>query len=111
MVGAMAILASLPPSVQYAGQSAADARGGLPAVSRFRLVAAGIIPILVVTACSTAAPSSPPSQAAASEAPATAAASASAAAADFTGVTVNLLTFNGPQVAEPLQRRAPDFEK
>ena len=36
---------------------------------------------------------------------------ASAAAADFSGVTVNLLTFNGPQVAEPLQRRAPDFEK
>ena len=24
--------------------------------------------------------------------------------------TVNLLTFNGPQIAEPLQRRAPDFE-
>jgi len=29
----------------------------------------------------------------------------------FAGVTVNLLTFTGPQVAEPLQRRAPDFEK
>ena len=29
---------------------------------------------------------------------------------DFTGVTVDLLTFNGPQIAEPLQRRAPDFE-
>ena len=28
----------------------------------------------------------------------------------FKGVNVNLLTFNGPQVAEPLQRRAPDFE-
>ncbi len=26
------------------------------------------------------------------------------------GITVNLLTFNGPQVAEPLKRRAPDFE-
>jgi multiple sugar transport system substrate-binding protein len=26
------------------------------------------------------------------------------------GTTVNLLTFNGPQVAEPLIRRAPDFE-
>jgi multiple sugar transport system substrate-binding protein len=25
------------------------------------------------------------------------------------GTTVNLLTFNGPQVAEPLKRRAPDF--
>ncbi|MGQ9628661.1 MAG: ABC transporter substrate-binding protein [Anaerolineae bacterium] len=29
----------------------------------------------------------------------------------FEGVTVNLLTFTGPQIAEPLQRRAPDFEK
>src|SRR6187455_2283683 len=28
----------------------------------------------------------------------------------FAGVNVNLLTFNGPQVAEPLQRRAPDWE-
>jgi multiple sugar transport system substrate-binding protein len=28
----------------------------------------------------------------------------------FDGINVNLLTFNGPQVAEPLQRRAPDFE-
>src|ERR1041384_3181562 len=27
----------------------------------------------------------------------------------FDGVTVNLLTFVGPQVAEPLQRRGPDF--
>jgi multiple sugar transport system substrate-binding protein len=29
----------------------------------------------------------------------------------FAGVTVNVLTFTGPQIAEPLQRRAPDFEK
>ena len=29
----------------------------------------------------------------------------------YAGVTVNLLTFTGPQIAEPLQRRAPDFEK
>ncbi len=27
----------------------------------------------------------------------------------FAGVTVNVLTFTGPQIAEPLQRRAPDF--
>jgi multiple sugar transport system substrate-binding protein len=41
------------------------------------------------------------------------AAAAPAAAQDdkpFTGLNVNLLTFNGPQVAEPLIRRAPDFE-
>src|SRR6476661_7969817 len=29
----------------------------------------------------------------------------------FAGVEVNILTFNGPQIAEPLQRRAPDFAK
>jgi multiple sugar transport system substrate-binding protein len=33
------------------------------------------------------------------------------AAKPFAGVTVNVLTFTGPQIAEPLQRRAPDFEK
>src|SRR5574342_310728 len=27
----------------------------------------------------------------------------------FDGVTINILTFVGPQVAEPLQRRGPDF--
>ncbi|HET7421461.1 MAG TPA: extracellular solute-binding protein, partial [Candidatus Dormibacteraeota bacterium] len=30
---------------------------------------------------------------------------------DFTGTTVRVVTFTGPQIAEPLQRRAPDFEK
>ncbi len=29
----------------------------------------------------------------------------------FDGVNVTLLTFTGPQIAEPLQRRAPDFQK
>jgi len=39
------------------------------------------------------------------------AASAAQAAGQFDGVTVNIMTFTGPQIAEPLQRRAPDFEK
>ena len=34
---------------------------------------------------------------------------ASAADKPFKGVDVNVLTFTGPQIAEPLQRRAPDF--
>ncbi len=34
-----------------------------------------------------------------------------ASAGQFDGVTVNIMTFTGPQIAEPLQRRAPDFEK
>src|SRR3954463_8861797 len=36
---------------------------------------------------------------------------AGAAATPYEGVTVNIVTFTGPQIAEPLQRRAPDFEK
>ena len=34
-----------------------------------------------------------------------------AQAGEFDGVTVNVMTFTGPQIAEPMQRRAPDFEK
>lgn len=30
--------------------------------------------------------------------------------AQFEGVTVNIVTFTGPQIAEPLQRRAPEFQ-
>jgi multiple sugar transport system substrate-binding protein len=29
----------------------------------------------------------------------------------YSGVTVRVVTFTGPQIAEPLQRRAPDFSK
>ena len=83
--------------------------------SRFRLVATAISAILVVTACNTAAspsPTSPPAASASRRRSAPAASgSAAAGGRQFAGVTVHLLTFNGPQVAEPLQRRAPDFEK
>src|SRR5262249_47073554 len=34
-----------------------------------------------------------------------------AAAQRFDGVDVNIVTFTGPQIAGPLQRRAPDFQK
>lgn len=40
-----------------------------------------------------------------------AAGEAAAQARKHEGVTVNIMTFTGPQIAEPLQRRAPDFEK
>ncbi len=80
-------------------------------VSRYRLVAAAITAIFIATACSGATPSSAPASVApAPSASAVVAPSGSAAGQDFTGVTVELLTFDGPQVAEPLQRRAPDFE-
>jgi multiple sugar transport system substrate-binding protein len=36
---------------------------------------------------------------------------AASQAKPFAGVTVNIITFTGPQIAEPLQRRGPDFEK
>jgi len=40
-----------------------------------------------------------------------AAAVPAAAQMKYDGVTVNIVTFTGPQIAEPLQRRAPDFQK
>ena len=39
------------------------------------------------------------------------AASMGAQAGEFDGVTVNIMTFRPAQIQEPLQRRAPDFEK
>jgi multiple sugar transport system substrate-binding protein len=38
-------------------------------------------------------------------------ASTASAAMKYEGVKVNIMTFTGPQIAEPLQRRAPDFKK
>ncbi len=79
------------------------------------------------TAPTTAAPTTAPTTAATTAAtmaasPTTAATQASNATAtpstagtpnlgNFSGVTVNIVTFTGPQIAEPLQRHAPDFEK
>lgn len=37
-------------------------------------------------------------------------ASVCAAYAQYDGVEIDIVTFTGPQIAEPLQRRAPDFE-
>lgn len=87
-------------------------------MSRFRSVAPAIGLVLILTACGTAttspsaatpAPTSQPSAAPpASEAPST---SLPPQGDKYKGVNVNILTFNGPQVAEPLQRRAPDWER
>jgi multiple sugar transport system substrate-binding protein len=68
--------------------------------------------VLAAVACTTAASPSP--SAPASTAPASAAAgspSASASGQNFAGTTINVLTFTGPQIAEPLQRHAPEFAK
>ncbi|MFV2065057.1 MAG: ABC transporter substrate-binding protein, partial [Chloroflexota bacterium] len=40
----------------------------------------------------------------------TLAVSPAAAQGEFDGVEINVVTFSGPQIAEPMQRRAPDFE-
>ena len=81
-------------------------------VSRYRSVAAAITAIFIASACTGSTPSTAPASVApAPSATAEASPAGSGAAQDFSGVTVNLLTFDGPQVAEPLKRRAPDFEK
>jgi multiple sugar transport system substrate-binding protein len=79
-------------------------------VSRYRSVAAAITAMLVAAACTGATPS--PSASAPPPAPSATAGEASPGASgqSFAGVEVSVLTFNGPQIAEPLQRRAPDFE-
>jgi len=86
-------------------------------VSRFRPIAPVVGLILILAACNSTTPSAAPASAApSSEASAPAPAESAAPSqgggggGQFSGVTVNLLTFNGPQVAEPLIRRAPDFE-
>src|SRR5882672_769649 len=89
------------------------------AVSRFPSIAAAIALVVVIAGCNTATPSASPAATTPASAPASAASapasSAPTAAASpgtkFAGVNINILTFNGPQVAEPLQRRAPDWEK
>ena len=60
-------------------------------------------------ASATAAASTAPASVAASTAPASA--GASAAAKDFSGVTVNVVTFTGPPIAEPLQRHGLEWAK
>ncbi|MFL5679042.1 MAG: ABC transporter substrate-binding protein, partial [Chloroflexota bacterium] len=73
--------------------------------------------MLVVGACQATAPSTTPTAPASVTPSATSAAPSGSAASlppqgdKFKGVNVNILTFNGPQVAEPLQRRAPDWER
>lgn len=84
--------------------------------SRIRWVAAAAVSVLVATGCSSSTTTPAPSaasSAAATTAPTTAPAASpgeSTAAKPFEGVEVHLLTFDGPQIAEPLKRRAPDFE-
>jgi ABC-type glycerol-3-phosphate transport system substrate-binding protein len=48
---------------------------------------------------------------AATSAPDAATAPAAGGSGQFAGVEISILTFVGPQVAEPLQRRGPDFTK
>lgn len=64
-----------------------------------------VIVVLLLSAC--AAPvAAPAGEAAAGEAPAPAAAGEQ----PYAGLEINVLTFTGPQIAEPLQRRGPDYE-
>jgi multiple sugar transport system substrate-binding protein len=87
-------------------------------VSRFRPIALVVGFVVIVAGCSPSASPSPSAAAESVSPPASQAASAPAASGSpapqgdkFKGVNINILTFNGPQVAEPLQRRAPDWER
>src|SRR6476619_857551 len=86
---------------------------------RNRLLIALPIVAMVATACGGTTTSSAPASAAGGSAAPPASAStapagspaASTAAKDFSGVTVNVITFTGPPIAEPLQRHALEWEK
>ena len=65
-------------------------------MSRLRFIAFAVGLILVVVACGGNKASGSPT---------------ASQGTKFKGVNVNILTFNGPQVAEPLQRRAPAWEQ
>jgi multiple sugar transport system substrate-binding protein len=62
-----------------------------------------LVVALLVAACAPAAAPAPAPTASGSEA------AAASAAADMAGVEINVLTFTGPQIAEPLQRRGAEF--
>src|SRR3954454_2636080 len=101
-----------------------NAPASQPAASHAASAAAVSAPAVSVAAPSAATTSAPPTSAAteaASVSPSEAATGAPPSEAasptpvpssndSFKDVNVNLLTFNGPQIAEPLQRRAPDWE-
>ena len=92
-------------------------------MSRFRSTAATIALVVVIAGCGAATPtaSPPPSSARAirrgdgvpplPRLPRRRRRRPASQGTKFKGVNINILTFNGPQVAEPLQRRAPDWEK
>jgi multiple sugar transport system substrate-binding protein len=88
----------------------AGSRGGI-LVSRFRSIAAAITLILVAGACAPAASTSPSAGSPAGSPSGSAAGASPSGGQNFAGVEVNVLTFTGPQIAEPLQRHAPEFNE
>lgn len=80
-------------------------------LSRFRFLALIAIFALIAAACSgdddTTTGDDTGDTTADTDAPGT---TQAAGDMQFDGVEVEVLTFTGPQIAEPLQRRAPDFE-
>jgi len=63
---------------------------------------------ILFAACTQTPAASSPTPGASQSAAATATA---APTQPFAGTTIRIVTFTGPQIAEPLQRRAPDFNK
>lgn len=77
---------------------------------KFRLsVIVALLVILSLFAVACAAPQAPEAPAEQEEMPAEQEEAPAAEGMQFEGVEVNFVTFTGPQIAEPLQRRAPDF--
>jgi multiple sugar transport system substrate-binding protein len=96
--------AATPPTAPAAPTAAAAATAA-PAAEAPTAAPAAEAPTTAAAPTAAEAPTAAP----AAEAPT--AAGAAGGSGQFDGVELNILTFVGPQVAEPLQRRAPDFTK
>ncbi len=78
-------------------------------MKRFTLATLLVVLALTLTACPAAAPAPAAGGDTAAAAPTEAPAEAAAAPAAAGDITIDVLTFTGPQIAEPLQRRGAEY--
>ncbi len=95
------------PAATTAAATTAAATTAAPATTAATTAAPATTAATTAAPATTAATTAAPATTAAT----TVAATTAAATNQFQGTEINILTFTGPQIAEPLQRRAPDFTK
>jgi multiple sugar transport system substrate-binding protein len=101
------------PATTAAATTAAAAPTTAAATTAAPTTAAATTAAATTAAATTVAATTAPATTVAAATTAAVATTAAAAVPtnQFQGVEINILTFTGPQIAEPLQRRGPDFSK